>query len=140
MSWFYNSYSGELTSASGVAALAYEAAIHTGTGWHELPIPAGDTESQAAAYVTANYKGDPAPTTSISQGLANEPASGAKAVVGSLGNLAGFLGVGSISGTNLVIRAAKVIIGGLLLIIGLVHITGADNAVASLARKVPLPV
>jgi len=57
-----------------------------------------------------------------------------------LGTLAGFLGVGSISGTNLVIRAVKIIIGGVLLIIGLVHITGADNAVASIARKVPVPI
>lgn len=38
------------------------------------------------------------------------------------------------------IRVAKVLVGGLLLVIGLVHITGADNAVASVARKVPLPI
>jgi hypothetical protein len=41
---------------------------------------------------------------------------------------------------NTWIRVSKVVVGGLLLVIGLVHITGADNAVASLARKVPLPV
>lgn len=57
-----------------------------------------------------------------------------------LGTLAEFLGVGKISGTNLVIRAAKVLIGGVLLIVGIVHITGVDNAVASVARKVPLPI
>lgn len=38
------------------------------------------------------------------------------------------------------IRAAKIIIGGGLLIIGIAHITGADNAVATAARKVPLPI
>jgi hypothetical protein len=38
------------------------------------------------------------------------------------------------------IRVAKVISGGLLLVIGLVHITGADNKVASIARKVPVPI
>jgi hypothetical protein len=38
------------------------------------------------------------------------------------------------------IRVGKVVIGGLLLIIGIVHITGAENAVATAARKVPLPI
>lgn len=41
---------------------------------------------------------------------------------------------------NTWIRLVKVVAGGVLLIVGLVHITGADNAVASAARKVPLPV
>ena len=41
---------------------------------------------------------------------------------------------------NTWIRVAKVITGGVLLIIGLAHLTGAGNAVASAARKVPVPV
>lgn len=57
-----------------------------------------------------------------------------------LGNLFSAAFGGNFHGTNFVVRAAKVIIGGLLLIIGLVHITGADNAIASVAKKVPLPV
>jgi hypothetical protein len=71
MTWFYNSYSGELTSASGADALAYEAAIHTGTGWHELPIPASDTAAEAEAYVEKNFPGGTQPTTSVSTGLSN---------------------------------------------------------------------
>ena len=47
---------------------------------------------------------------------------------------------GALTQASTWIRVAKVITGGLLLVIGLVHITGADNAVASAARKVPLPV
>jgi len=47
---------------------------------------------------------------------------------------------GALAGANLWIRAAKVIFGGVLLIVGIVHITGVDNAVAKIARKVPLPV
>ena len=46
----------------------------------------------------------------------------------------------ALTDSNTWIRAAKVIVGGVLLIVGLVHITGADNALASAARKVPLPV
>ncbi len=41
---------------------------------------------------------------------------------------------------NTWIRVAKVVVGGTLLIIGLAHMTGASNAVASIARKVPVPI
>lgn len=41
---------------------------------------------------------------------------------------------------NTYVRLAKMVVGGLLIIVGLAHITGAGNAVASTARKVPLPV
>lgn len=41
---------------------------------------------------------------------------------------------------NLWIRIAKVIIGGALVLIGLAHMTGAENAAANVARKVPLPI
>jgi hypothetical protein len=37
-------------------------------------------------------------------------------------------------------RVAKVVVGGALLIIGISHLTGADNAVANAARKVPVIV
>jgi hypothetical protein len=37
---------------------------------------------------------------------------------------------------NLWIRAAKVIVGGGLVLIGIAHMTGADNAVAQTARRV----
>lgn len=46
----------------------------------------------------------------------------------------------ALTSANTWIRVAKVVVGGVLLIVGLVHITGADNAVATAARKVPLPV
>lgn len=52
--------------------------------------------------------------------------------------LGGF--VGALGQANTWIRVVKVIAGGTLLIVGLVHITGADGTVASAARKVPLPI
>jgi hypothetical protein len=136
VSWFYNSYSGELTSATGLDALAYQAAIHTGTGWHELHIPASATEAQAAAEAVREVPGGTRPITSLEQGLANEPAAAAKSAAGALGSWS----IGGISGTNLVSRALKIIIGGALLLIGLAHMTGAGNAVLETARKAPLPV
>ena len=47
---------------------------------------------------------------------------------------------GELGQANTWIRVAKVIVGGALLVIGIAHITGADNAAASIARKVPLPI
>lgn len=64
-------------------------------------------------------------------------------VPGLLGTLASFLGLPAgtkISGKALLVRGTKIIVGGLLLVIGLVHITGAGGAIASVARKVPVPI
>jgi hypothetical protein len=47
---------------------------------------------------------------------------------------------GALTGANLWIRAAKVLVGATLVIVGIAHITGADGALAATARKVPLPV
>jgi len=47
---------------------------------------------------------------------------------------------GALTQSSTWIRVAKVIVGGVLLIIGLAHMTGAGNAIAAVARKVPLPV
>lgn len=55
-----------------------------------------------------------------------------------LSQIGGFFG--ALTSANTWIRVAKVVIGGALLIIGIAHITGASNAVADAARKVPLPV
>lgn len=48
--------------------------------------------------------------------------------------------LGALTSKNTWIRVAKVVIGGALLIIGLAHITGADNVIANTARKVPVIV
>lgn len=70
------------------------------------------------------------------------PATAAKAstsfVENSIPGLSTFLD--DVTSANLWIRAAKVIIGGTLLIIGIAHITGSDHVVMQAARKVPLPI
>jgi hypothetical protein len=73
----------------------------------------------------------------------SNPLSSAQAGANTAKNAAGSLGnwtISGVSGTNLTIRAAKIIIGGALLIIGLAHITGSDHVVMQAARKVPLPI
>jgi sulfite exporter TauE/SafE len=144
MPWLYNKDTGDVLHANAVEWAADQ--LVPGQADINLGIPDNATLAQAvtAAQKYATAHNTTTPTTSSSQANANAQKTVAKktvgAIVGSLGNLAGFLGVGSISGTNLVIRAAKVIIGGVLLIVGLVHITGAGGTVGSIARKVPVPI
>lgn len=66
---------------------------------------------------------------------AAENASGPLGIPASIGSFFGALGQ-----SNTWIRVAKVVVGGVLLIIGIAHITGAGNAVATAARKVPVPI
>jgi hypothetical protein len=69
---------------------------------------------------------------------------GTTGVITELENATGVNAIGDffklLADKNLWIRAAKILVGGVLVIVGLAHMTGADNAVASAARKVPLPI
>jgi hypothetical protein len=99
---------------------------------------AGPFTSQAAAQaylkVGAQNSGTQIPGVAITPGggiTTSNPLSGVDAI-GAFFNKLG--------DPHLWIRVAKVVTGGLLLVIGLVHITGAGGAVASVARKVPVPI
>jgi hypothetical protein len=93
----------------------------------------GPYATQAAAKTAANPQQQSANPVNDAANAAENSSS--LAIPASIGNF--FAALGEV---NTWIRAGKVVIGGLLLIIGLVHITGADNAIATAARKVPLPV
>lgn len=71
-------------------------------------------------------------------------AQGAQNAANALNPLTGVDAIGGffnkLGEANTWIRVAKVAVGGLLLIVGIVHITGAGGPVASAARKVPLPI
>lgn len=135
MAWFYNSYSGELTHADGIDALAYEAAIHTGTGWHELKIADNATEAQAAAEAQKEVPGGKTPTTSITQGLKNAPGGVANLLTNGAGNLLGLPQLHNLR--DLMVRSAKVVIGAALIIIGVAQLSGASKAISSI-KVVPL--
>lgn len=47
---------------------------------------------------------------------------------------------GTLTQANTWIRAAKILAGGALLVIGIAHMTGATDAVSTAARKVPVPI
>lgn len=71
-------------------------------------------------------------------GAAKAAAKGAGLVIPGLTQVGAFFA--SLGEKNLWIRAAKIIAGGALVVIGLAHITGAGNEVMTIARKAPLPV
>ena len=112
--WYYNTESGELTHGNNLENLGNN--LLGGLGWHELNISGNATEAQAAAEAVREFPNGKTPTTSLATGAAN--AVGAQAS-GLLGTLAGFLGVGKISGKNLALRLAEAAAGLLLLAIGL---------------------
>jgi hypothetical protein len=67
--------------------------------------------------------------------------SNAQNTVGALNPVKWILSLSGISGTNLVLRGLKVIIGGTLLLVGIVHMAGIDSGkIAQIASKVPIPV
>lgn len=60
-------------------------------------------------------------------GTPTQPASKAFSVIG-------------VSGTNLLYRALKIIVGGVLVVFGIVHMMGISGDIAKTVKGVPLPV
>ncbi len=90
------------------------------------------TQADAQAWQTS------ANTAGNSPGSAIGGATNAAVNATGLGGLDSFFT--ALGQSNTWIRVAKVVSGGVLLIVGLVHITGAGGAVANVARKVPVPI
>ena len=104
------------------------------------------TAAEAATFTKDGYQG-PYPTLAAAQAQATTRQAAANSTVFNpkLPNpLTGVNAIGAffndLGNSNTWIRVAKVVIGGLLLVIGIVHITGISGAAADVARKVPLPV
>lgn len=72
------------------------------------------------------------------------PETATRAVATQAANATGLAAIGdfftALSSSNTWIRVAKVIVGGVMLIVGIAHITGAGGAVADTARKLPAPI
>lgn len=102
--------------------------------------PSFATQAEAEAFVKARNGSFTLATNPVSAAIqavsGNDTAAGQSK--GVLGNITGgFLWPDA---KNFVVRALKVVLGGLLVVVGLVHMTGIDNKAAQLVRKVPLPV
>lgn len=152
MTWFYNSYSGKLVHEDPPAPgyYVYEAALKTGTGWHELNVSPDATQAQAQAAADALHAGAPAqqPDTSIGQLTQNAVGQGASKAAQTV--VPGSTGV--ISEAGVFIKALTdgkmwrslgwMLLGVLLIFIGLFLWVGKE-AVPAVARAVlalwPLP-
>jgi hypothetical protein len=99
--------------------------------------------ASAAKLSAEGYKG-PYATQAQAQTAASSATAEATSTEVSAPSIPGLAQVGDFFGaltqSATWIRVAKVIVGGLLLVIGLVHITGISGAAADTARKVPLPI
>lgn len=118
--WYYNTESGVLSQGNNIENLGNN--LVGGAGWHELNIPGSDTEAQAAAAAKKEFPAGKPPTTSITQGVENQSPVASDAV-----SVASFLSELNNSGTW--IRVSKVVIGGVLVIVGLARLTGAGKVI-----------
>jgi hypothetical protein len=123
MPWFYNSHSGEAAEESGPAAVAYEAALHLGIGWHEYT-----TQQDMLAAIQAN--GWPAPT-GVAGGVANLGTQAASGAASGIGNALGLPSVNGAALRPLMVRVMKVIAGLLLVAVGVVQLAHPEKALAA---------
>lgn len=113
------------------------------TGWK---IVEAKTEAQKTTYISAGYVAwfSTEAAAKSFEGSEEGPVSSGEPQGAIANAIPGLAQIGDLFGAltdpNTWIRVAKVMFGGVLLIIGIAHITGAGNAVASTARKVPIPI
>jgi O6-methylguanine-DNA--protein-cysteine methyltransferase len=136
MPWLYNKKTGDVEHQNEAEWLA-DLPLASTVGLVELPIPDNSTTAQAVAEAKKLYPTSTAPTTSNAQANTNAEATLANAIPG-LSQIGDFFS--ALSQKNTWVRVLKIMVGGTLVIVGLAHMTGASNAVATAARNVPIPV
>jgi hypothetical protein len=129
--------------ATGSAAYKAWVGNESYNGWQVVMGPFA-TEAQAkaahppAALSAVLTAAGLASSTAAQSAVGSEPSLPGATVSNPLDAISGF--IKALTEANTWIRVAKVIIGGTLVIVGLAHISGAGNAVATTARRVPLPI
>ena len=99
--------------------------------WYNINGPYA-TQAQANAAIPAIQKRSPA------KGAVAQAATNNGIPTGWEQALQNFLS--ALTSMNTWIRVIKIVVGGTMIIVGLSHMTGADNAIAAAARRVPLPI
>lgn len=127
--WYYNTESGQLTQGNNLENLGNN--LFGGLGWHELNIPGNATAEAAAAEAKKEFPNGKAPTTA---GIT--PGSIISSATGGLANFLGSITFGGLSGTNLVTRGAKMIIGAVIMLTGLAKMAGINSGTVGKAVKV----
>lgn len=131
--WYYNTETGQLTQGNNLENLGNN--LLGGLGWHELNIPGSATAAEAAAEAKKEFpKGTPPTTagitpkrvidTAVNQATGNNKGSQGQGWGLTFGNTTGLLG-----------RIIKVLLGGVLLLSGIIKLTGASKAALGVAGK-----
>jgi hypothetical protein len=145
MPWFYDSDSGKLVHEDPPSPgyYVYEAALHTGTGWHELTVADSATQAQAAAAAKALNLGPvQGSSTSIAQLGANEVGNLPAQVSGGAAASAipGVAQIGTffsaLTQGNTWIRIAEGLLGIILIAVGVARITHVVPVATKIARAV----
>jgi hypothetical protein len=138
MTWWYNTESGALTSAGTIQSFlqSFQGDIGISAGWHQLPVPATDTEAQAAAEAKKLYPTGTAPTTSTAQQVVQEAGqiAGTSQVIPGLQQIGTFFG--ALAEGNTWIRVAEGLLGIILIAVGLARLTHAVPAATKIAGAV----
>jgi hypothetical protein len=141
--WYYNSRTGSVVEGGtpGAALDLLPEALHAGVGWHG---PFGSKQA-ALDYYSSNAAANPgwkAPAgiaSNVKNDVTTAPGAAASAAGQGLSKLGGALswtaGISGISGHNLLVRSLKIIFGGLLLVAGIMHMTGTDKDAAGLLTR-----
>jgi hypothetical protein len=128
--WYYNTESGVVQQGNNFDALGNN--LFGGLGWHELNIPGGDTEAQAAAAAIKEFpKGKP-PTSSVVKGIQNQAPAPVLTGLAAIGDFFQRLTQG-----NTWLRIGEGLLGIILIAVGLAHMTRAVPIATAIARKVP---
>lgn len=135
--WFYDSYSGKLVHESPPSPgyYVYAAAIHSGTGWHQLAIPDNATQAQAQVAANALPGGATAqkPNASIGSLAGNVPATAASKATGvPIANVEEFLS--RLTSANLWLRVGEFILGALLILSGTMKLTNHGGDLGDIVK------
>jgi len=134
----------EYTDPKTIAAVEAGKIVSTARGYQDTGYGGQDlvkwqgpfaTEAQALAAQNPQQQSANPVNNAVNAAENSSTVGNALSIPASIGNFFAALGE-----ANTWIRVAKVIIGGALVLIGLAHMSGADNAVATAARRVPLPI
>jgi hypothetical protein len=126
--WYYNTETGQLASGNNLENLGNN--LLGGMGWHELNISGSATGAQAAAAAKKEFPAGTAPDYSpvtagkVAKTAAQEAGAALPAWRLVFGNTGGLLG-----------RILKVVIGAVLLLSGILRLTGADKTAMGIAGK-----
>jgi hypothetical protein len=127
MPWFYDSRTGAYAEEAGILGFLSNLQAKFGLGWHEYA-----TYQDMTAAIAANHWPP----------LNNSPSNPVgKTVVGSAEAAAGSSGLGGLhlswpGADTFLARSIKIILGGILLVAGILKLTGADKATLGIAGTV----